>query len=81
MTEFMFGFRTGLRLSDSERQRRMAAAKKHRCRWVEQWEQAGGFPEVWRSWFAKRNEGAPFDAQVADRVMSELQEVSDDRLD
>ena len=74
MAEHMFGVRVrNGRTAGRERDRREAIADKHGCTWVEIYEPTG----QWKSWFAGPNRGHPFDRQMEERVMAEVQEVSD----
>ena len=55
------------RLSTAEVTRRREIAKRHGCEFV-----ATDMPDGYRYWFAKQNEGAPFDGDTARRVMAEV---------
>ena len=66
MSEFNFGVgRT--RLTRAQIIQRERVARKHGA-----WFICGDFPDGYRSWFGKRNEGAPFDGATAHAVLSDL---------
>lgn len=76
MSEYLFGVRTSWgRTPGRERDRRESIANRHGCTWTEIMEPGG----TYKSWFAKHNEGRPFDQQVEDAVTKEVSDELQNR--